>query len=139
MQLGFTAFELGVGGALFLGGLLIGLLARRTSRNVKARVRVLEAELAQATERLASYTDQVEKHFAQTSDLFGDLTRQYTAVWDHLAVGARELCPTMLLMHPPEEEAQAPPEPTEETNGEELGRPEPGSEDARTREQEGNG
>jgi len=52
----------------------------------------LRAELDQARERLASYQDQVEKHFGQTSELFGDLTRQYSAVWDHLAEGARELC-----------------------------------------------
>jgi uncharacterized membrane-anchored protein YhcB (DUF1043 family) len=93
MAFGFTSVEIAVGGGLFLLGLLLGLLAGRGGRGPRARVRALEAELAQVTERLASYRDQVEKHFVQTSDLFGDLTRQYTAVWDHLAEGARELCP----------------------------------------------
>ena len=33
------------------------------------------------------------KHFSGTSDLFRDLTHQYTTLYAHLAEGARELCP----------------------------------------------
>ena len=89
MSLGdWTAIEVVLGGALFLGGVALGLVLARGSR----RLRLLEAELAQVNERSAAYRDQVEKHFSQTSDLFADLTRQYSAVWDHLAEGARELC-----------------------------------------------
>ena len=90
-MLGLTPWELAVGAALFFGGLLVGV-AVGGSRSARIRIRALEAELQSANERHASYQDQVEKHFAQTSDLFGDLTRQYREVWDHLAQGARELC-----------------------------------------------
>ena len=34
----------------------------------------------------------MEKHFERTSELFRDLTEQYTALYAHLAEGARELC-----------------------------------------------
>ncbi len=81
-----------LGLALFVLGVVVGLLAARGGEGARAQARRLEEELAEARERLASYEDQVAKHFAQTSELFGDLTRQYTAVWDHLAEGSRELC-----------------------------------------------
>ena len=84
------ASQLGYGALLLAGGAVVGWLLGRRSRGVRALA--LQAELEQARERLASYQDQVEKHFGQTSELFGDLTRQYSAVWDHLAEGARELC-----------------------------------------------
>ena len=83
---------IGVATALFLAGLFLGLALARGGQGARARARWLEGELRQAQEDLAGYQDQVAKHFVQTSDLFGDLTRQYTAVWDHLAEGARSLC-----------------------------------------------
>ena len=86
-----TAVEIGIGIALLIVGVVAGALLGG-SRASRARIRTLEAELAQANERLAGYRDQVEKHFSQTSDLFGELTRQYRQVWDHLSEGARELC-----------------------------------------------
>ena len=81
-----------LGTALFVLGVVVGLLAARGGEGARARARRLEEELDHARERMASYEDQVAKHFAQTSELFGDLTRQYTAVWDHLAEGSRQLC-----------------------------------------------
>ena len=36
------------------------------------------------------------KERAQTSDRFQDLTQQYTALYGHLAEGARELCSTQV-------------------------------------------
>jgi len=81
-----------LGLALFVLGVVVGLLAARGGEGARAQARRLEEELAEARERLAGYEDQVAKHFAQTSELFEDLTRQYTAVWDHLAEGSRELC-----------------------------------------------
>jgi len=82
----------GVVTALFLAGLFLGLALSRGGQGARARARRLEGELRQTREELAGYQDQVAKHFMQTSDLFGDLTRQYTAVWDHLAEGTRSLC-----------------------------------------------
>ncbi len=93
MEPEFTGVELVLGGAVFLAGLSLGLAFSRGGREARRRVRVLEAELVEVNESLAAYRGQVEKHFAQTSDLFVELTRQYAAVWDHLAEGARSLCP----------------------------------------------
>lgn len=84
--------QIAIAAGLLVGGVLLGLVLARGGAGARARARRLEKELHQAQEHLASYQDQVAKHFVQTSDLFGDLTRQYTAVWDHLAEGARDLC-----------------------------------------------
>ncbi len=81
-----------LGTALFVLGVIVGVLAARGGEGAKARALRLEEELEEARERMAGYEDQVAKHFAQTSELFGDLTRQHTAVWDHLAEGSRDLC-----------------------------------------------
>jgi uncharacterized membrane-anchored protein YhcB (DUF1043 family) len=120
--------QIAIAAGLLVGGVLLGLLLARGGKGARARARRLEKELRQAQELLASYQDQVAKHFVQTSDLFGDLTRQYTAVWDHLAEGARDLCaervsalgrgfndaPQLLTNTPPPEAeapaAEAPPE-----------------------------
>jgi uncharacterized membrane-anchored protein YhcB (DUF1043 family) len=52
-----------------------------------------EESLLRAQRELEAQRSAVTKHFARTSELFGDLTRQYTALYAHLAEGARELCP----------------------------------------------
>jgi uncharacterized membrane-anchored protein YhcB (DUF1043 family) len=84
--------QIAIASGLLVGGVLLGLILARGGKGARARARRLEKELRQAQELLASYQDQVAKHFVQSSDLFEDLTRQYTAVWDHLAQGARDLC-----------------------------------------------
>ncbi len=95
-------------------GLLVGaLLGRRTNR-VRAYARGLEQKLEEqrlAQERLAAdaqaardelkqsrqdaeaYRDRVAEHFGGTSRLLRDLTLQYSAVYEHLSGGARDLCP----------------------------------------------
>ncbi len=83
--------ERAVAGALLVGGLLVGL-GLGGGRTARARIRLLEAELGDARERLARYQDQVTKHFTQTSELFVELTRQHRVLWSQLAEGARELC-----------------------------------------------
>ena len=84
--------QLGVGLALFAGGLGAGLALRRRG-DPKARVLELEGELNEARQQLDTYRAQVEKHFERTSDLFRDLTDQYSALYGHLSEGARALCP----------------------------------------------
>lgn len=62
-------------------------------RRGDARVRALEAELEQARAERARYQEQVAQHFGRTATLFRDLTQQYGTLWQHLATGARDLCP----------------------------------------------
>jgi uncharacterized membrane-anchored protein YhcB (DUF1043 family) len=102
----------------FLVGLGLGIFLRRGSGEVRARAERLEDELSELTaafertrgeletaeeqardahRQLAAEKNAVAKHFEQTSDLFRDLTRQYTSLYAHLAEGARELCPDSMI------------------------------------------
>ncbi len=75
-------------------GLVAGIgVHRQRNRALRARVAELERDLETSRFEFHGYRDRVEKHFGQTSDLFRDLTVQYTALYAHLAEGARELCP----------------------------------------------
>lgn len=83
--------ELAIGAGLFVAGIALGALASGAGR-ARARLLALERELASEREQRAAYEDAVAKHFGRTSDLFRDLTRQYTSLYAHLAEGARDLC-----------------------------------------------
>ncbi len=78
---------------MFLVGMCAGAWLRRSDRAARERVAELESEIEQLGSRLESEREAVAKHFDRTSELFGDLTREYTALYSHLAEGARELCP----------------------------------------------
>ena len=88
-----AGIQLAIAFGLLVGGLAAGLALGRGGSRARARIRELELELRQAREEQAAYRDQVGKHFSGTSDLFRDLTHQYTALYAHLAEGARDLCP----------------------------------------------
>jgi uncharacterized membrane-anchored protein YhcB (DUF1043 family) len=53
----------------------------------------LERRLAEASTNSKEYKQQVVDHFYGTSEQLRSLTLQYRSVFDHLADGARELCP----------------------------------------------
>jgi len=79
------------------GGVVIGLfagvlLARRGGKS-DARVRELEEQIARTETEHATYRGQVSQHFVETSRRLQDLTLQYKSVYEHLADGARSLCP----------------------------------------------
>lgn len=78
--------------ALALGLFLGWALGRRTNR-ARARLRRLESELEASRAELEMYRERVVEHFSRTSDLLRHLTIQYRKVYDHLADGARSLCP----------------------------------------------
>ena len=82
-----------VAAALFAGGVVVGLLWPRARGRDRARIAELEAEVQSERASGAEYREAVGKHFDQTSDLFRDLTHQYTTLYAHLAEGSRELCP----------------------------------------------
>ncbi len=84
-----------VGAVLFAAGAAGGWWLCR-DREARARAEWLERELEDEQLRHQAYQQEVEKHFGQTSDLFRDLTQQYTALYGHLAEGARELCSTQM-------------------------------------------
>lgn len=82
----------GVGGALI--GLVLGVVwGRSRSRGDANRVLELEEQLRLAEADHATYRSQVSGHFVETSRRLHDLTLQYKSVYEHLADGARTLCP----------------------------------------------
>lgn len=82
-----------VGVLLVGGGFLIGLALGRASNKAERRIRELETDLEAARADHDRYRGDVSAHFGRTSELFRDMTLQYRAVYEHLADGARTLCP----------------------------------------------
>jgi uncharacterized membrane-anchored protein YhcB (DUF1043 family) len=80
-------------GGLGLGLLLGFVLTRSGSRREATRVRELEEQLGRAEAEHSQYQAQVSQHFVETSRRLHDLTLQYKSVYEHLADGARRLCP----------------------------------------------
>lgn len=75
-------------------GIFIGAVAGRAgTRRETQRVRDLEDQLAKAEADHSQYRTQVSEHFVETSRRLHDLTLQYKSVYEHLADGARALCP----------------------------------------------
>ena len=106
--------SIAIAGGAALVGLLLGIpLGRRGSkpaqraRELEAEVEALlqqsermqgekdelESDLEEARRQTAEYKRKVVDHFYGTSEQLRSLTLQYRAVYDHLAEGARELCP----------------------------------------------
>jgi uncharacterized membrane-anchored protein YhcB (DUF1043 family) len=82
------------GGLCLVAGIILGaLLGRSGSRRDAARARQLEEELRSAEAEHSRYRAQVSEHFGETSRRLRDLTLQYKSVYEHLADGARALCP----------------------------------------------
>jgi uncharacterized protein len=76
-----------------LFGLLIGRLLLPGPR----QVRKLRDELESQRREQAAYKARVNEHFFKTSQLIGQMTESYKAVYDHLATGAQDLCATDTL------------------------------------------
>jgi uncharacterized membrane-anchored protein YhcB (DUF1043 family) len=121
---------LAFGVGLALGALTVGLLRRRSTGAARERAEQLARELDEALERIETQRTQVAKHFEETSDLFRDLTEQYTRLYAHLAEGAREFSTEEVPalgrgFGSPLLEGSADPEPAEEPPADEAPRPAP--------------
>ncbi len=75
-----------------LAGYALGALLSRRGQNV-GRVRELERQLDETRDEFDAYREQVSGHFTETSKHLRDLALQYRTVYEHLADGARTLCP----------------------------------------------
>jgi len=83
-----------IGALALAGAFVIGLVVgRRRSHDAAERARELEDRLQLAEDEMNRYRTDVSEHFGQTSKLLRDLTVQYRNVYEHLAEGARSLCP----------------------------------------------
>jgi uncharacterized membrane-anchored protein YhcB (DUF1043 family) len=57
----------------------------------------LQQDLERHQREFHDYRDHVDEHFLRTSELFQDMTRQYRALYEHLATGAQSLCSDRLV------------------------------------------
>lgn len=92
---------LAVAALVLLGAFWIGIaIGRSRSRDAVERAREAEDRLQLAEDEMNRYRHEVSEHFGQTSQLLRDLTLQYRSVYEHLAEGARTLCPEAGVLLP---------------------------------------
>nr|VFK77777.1 MAG: Protein of unknown function (DUF1043) [Candidatus Kentron sp. SD] len=82
----------GIGIAMLAVGVGLGMLVAYFLFPGAKRVAESRKDLDRVTAEFAGYRERVEEHFSTTSDLFQGLTNQYRGLYDHLALGARDLC-----------------------------------------------
>jgi uncharacterized protein len=100
-------------------GIALGFSAGRLWPGSTAKVAELERERDAARDDLKSYRQDVSAHFETTAELFDKVTADYRGLYEHLAVGARQLGairgePVELPLAEPERRRLAPAEPPPE-------------------------
>ena len=76
---------------LALGVVLGVIFSKRSGRNTN-RIKELESQIIAIEERHEQYKGDVSEHFDVSSDLIQQLTQSYKDVYQHLAMGAQDLC-----------------------------------------------
>jgi uncharacterized protein len=69
----------------------LGFSAGRLWPGSKAKITELERDRDAAREDLRSYRQDVNMHFGRTAELFDKVTADYRGLYEHLALGARQL------------------------------------------------
>lgn len=82
-----------VGFGCLLAGALIGAVLFKMFKSDEIRVQQLESQLQQLSDEYENYKKEVHGHFSDSAILVGKLTESYREVYQHLAQGARSLCP----------------------------------------------
>jgi uncharacterized membrane-anchored protein YhcB (DUF1043 family) len=82
-----------IGIATFLAGSAAGALLFKIYRSDEAKVKQLETRLQELGEEHENYKSSVHSHFNNTARLLNDMTESYRNVYQHMATGARTLCP----------------------------------------------
>lgn len=80
-------------GALALG-VVVGLLIATRLNASPSRIRELENQIRELKDNHAEYRDSVSNHFSMTAELVQHMTESYRDVYQHLAGGAQDLCPS---------------------------------------------
>ena len=76
-----------------LVGALIGAFLYKLLRSDETRVQQLEMQLQSLGDEYENYKKEVHGHFSDSAILIGKLTESYREVYQHMAHGARNLCP----------------------------------------------
>jgi uncharacterized membrane-anchored protein YhcB (DUF1043 family) len=82
-----------VGLGCLLVGAISGALLFKFLKSDEARVQQLESQLQQLSDEYETYKKEVHGHFSDSAILIGKLTESYREVYQHMAHGARNLCP----------------------------------------------
>ncbi|TCK68122.1 hypothetical protein EV692_1821 [Lonepinella koalarum] len=77
---------------LFVGFILAYLFISLTKGSVKKQTETAK-ELTQAKQELESQKQLLEKHFAESADLFKTLAQDYQKIYRHLAKSSEQLLP----------------------------------------------
>lgn len=75
-------------------GIVIGVVFASRMNTSPSRVQELENQIRSLKESHGEYRDNVSDHFSMTAELVQHMTESYREVYQHLAVGAQDLCPT---------------------------------------------
>ena len=73
-------------------GIVIGIAFTKRLGTDAARVQHLEERLESMSESHLEYRNNVSEHFNVTSGLISQMTNNYKKVYEHLAIGAQDLC-----------------------------------------------
>lgn len=79
-----------------LGGIVIGAILYKFLRSDEVRVHQLEDQLQTLSDEFENYKKDVHAHFGDSAQLLNKLTESYKDVYQHLAQGARTLCPNYI-------------------------------------------
>ncbi len=89
---GEVAWNWGIGLVAFAFGVVAGIIVTYLFLVETKRAKKLQEELERVQGEFDDHRGRVNAHFQKTSDLFHGMTKQYRAVYDHLAEGAQSLC-----------------------------------------------
>lgn len=92
MQHWTTEIWLAIGGGFTLGFIFAYILISLTKSSVKKQAET-EQELKRVKEELLNKREQLEKHFAESADLFKTLAQDYQKIYRHLAKSSETLLP----------------------------------------------
>lgn len=75
-------------------GVVIGVVLASRMNTSPSRVQELENQIRSLKESHGEYRDNVSDHFSMTAELVQHMTESYREVYQHLATGAQDLCPS---------------------------------------------
>lgn len=81
-----------IGAGCLALGVVIGVAFASRFNTSPGRVRELEDQIKSLQDKHSRYRDDVSDHFSTTAELVQQMTESYKDVYQHLALGAQDLC-----------------------------------------------
>ena len=88
---------------VFVVGVVVGAFLGRLRGGAARRLRELASELEELRDEYFAYRGRVNEHFTRASDILGQITTGYAALYQHMAGAAEQLCGERLLRIDPRE------------------------------------